>query len=321
MIHDLEFGKDGLVYVVDMIQDCMRTLDPKTGERVNYPIPGGKTPDSDEMPIVGPHSIEVTQEGDMWITLAMGGKMAKFDPKTKEWTIVPSGTNNRRGGYPHTLRCLPDGTVWYTDAALNSVFRLDTKTMEIKQYRLTASGEGGGPSIGERGPSTPYGLDVAPDGKIWYTKLNGHKVGVIDPVTDEIKEMRPPIDGPRRHEVDKSGIVWVPGYGSGNFASYDPAKDEWKVFPLPYDGDDIPYALNVNPKTQDIWICLASSDSLYRYTPSTGKGVQFKFPTRVTYTREVEFDSEGNAWMCNSNFPVRHIENHFGSIIRVKMLK
>ena len=77
---------------------------------------------------------------------------------------------------------------------------------------------------GARGESrgiTPYGLDVAPDGKIWYTKLNGQRVGRIDPKLadgdpEQIVEWKPPIHGPRRLHVAPNGVVWVPGFASGD---------------------------------------------------------------------------------------------------------
>ena len=85
LMHDLEIGDDGLIYLVDMIHDAVRTLDPKTGDRKSYSIPGGVKDGSGIYPIHGPHSIEKSPNGDMWITLALGGKMARFDPKTKEF--------------------------------------------------------------------------------------------------------------------------------------------------------------------------------------------------------------------------------------------
>lgn len=320
MIHDLELGNDGLVYVVDMIQDCLRTLDPKTGERQTYAVPGGKEPGTDDYPTHGPHSIEMAPNGDMWITLALSGKMAKFDPKTKEFLIIEGGANGRRGGYPHTLRFDQDGICWYTDAALNSVFRLDPESLEIKQYRLLRPEQASNVRTqGETGGITPYGIDIAPDGKVWYGKLNGQRIGVIDPKTDEIKEWQPPVHGPRRLHVAKDGLLWIPGFGSGNFCSYDPAADEWEVYELPGGGHEIPYALNVHPQTGDVWICGTGSDTMMRFEPETEELTVYRMPSRVTYTREVEFDAEGNIWTCNSNYPVRHIEGRYGTIIRISV--
>ena len=56
---------------------------------------------------------------------------------------------------------------------------------------------------------------------------------------------------------------------------------------------------------------------MIRFDPKTESFSEYRMPTRVTYTREVEFDDEGNIWVCNSNYPVRHVENGRGSIIKL----
>ena len=48
--------------------------------------------------------------------------------------------------------------------------------------------------------------------------------------------------------------------------------------------------------------------------------IEFRMPTRVTYTREFEFDADGNVWTCNSNAPIRHSERGRGSIIKLELL-
>lgn len=321
MIHDLEVGLDGKLYIVDMINDAVVTLDPGTGERVVHTIPDGKEYGTDDLPTKGPHSIEMAANGDMWMTLALSGEMAKFNPKSGEFTVCFSGENNRRGFYPHTLRVAADGVVWYTDAGMNSVFKLVPETLAVKRYQLPRP-EAEGPRTqirGEGGAIVPYGISIAPDGRVWYTKLNGQRLGVIDPKTDEIKEWKPPIHGPRRHEVAADGLVWVPGFGSGNFASFNPATEEWKIYDLPGDGNALPYALSVHPTTGDIWICGTGMDTMMRFDPKTGQLDSYNMPTRVTYTREVEFDKDGAVWVCNSNYPARHIENHKGSLIKIAL--
>jgi hypothetical protein len=42
-------------------------------------------------------------------------------------------------------------------------------------------------------------------------------------------------------------------------------------------------------------------------------------PTRVTYTRELEFGKDGSVWTCNSNHPARHIEGHRQSVIKIEV--
>ena len=324
MVHDLEVGRNGKVYIVDMTSDVLAELDPETGERSNYTFPGGKDYFSTDPPVKGPHSIEVAPNGDLWVTLALSGEMAKFDPETKEFQVFSGAPAPRkRGGYPHTLRVAADGKkVWWTDAALG-VASIDTESFEVKFYKLPSADQvQGGGARGEARGVTPYGIDLAPDGKVWYTKLNGQRVGRIDPTKadgdpEQIKEWEPPVHGPRRLHVAADGLVWVPGWASGDIASYDEAKDEWKVYDLPHGVNSLPYALNIHPQTGDIWICGTGSDSMIRFDPKTESFSEYRMPTRVTYTREIEFDDEGNIWVCNSNYPVRHVENGRGSIIKL----
>jgi streptogramin lyase len=330
MIHDLEPGSDGLIYTVDMTSDAIETLDPRTGERKVYSIPGGKEYGSSDPPIKGPHSLERDKNGDMWVTLALSGQMGKFDTKKNEWQVVSGNVAPRpRSGYPHSLRIDQKGIVWWTDAALG-VYSLDPETYDaenerydVKFYKLPNENQArGGGARGESRGVTPYGIDIAPNGHVWYSKLNGQRVGRIDPELadddpNKIVEWIPPVHGPRRLHVAPDGIVWVPGWASGDIAKFDPATEEWKVYALPKGPDSLPYALNIEPKTGHVWICGTGTDSMVRFDPKTETFTEYPMPTRVTYTREIEFDDDGNLWATNSNYPVRHVENHSGSLIQL----
>ena len=318
MVHDIELGPDGLVYAVDMGQNAVVSLDPKTGKRRVYRFPRGAR---------GPHSIELGNDGKMWFTLCGSGQMASFDLKTKKFIITSSAeAPAKRGSYPHTLRINPkdpEGLIWYTDAGRNSCFSLHPKTLKVKEYHLLKKNQAVGAGKGESRGITPYGIDFSPvDGTIWYSKLNGNRIGRIDPKAKDgnIKEWNPPFRGPRRLHVAQDGIVWVPGFGSGVFGKFDPKTEKWTVYDLPDAENQIPYALNVDPKGY-IWICGTNSDSLHRFDPKTEKLVEFRLPSRVTYTREIEFDEDGNLWTCNSNGPARHTERGYGSIIKLEILE
>ncbi len=301
MIHDIELGPDGLVYAVDMARNATVSLDPRTGKREVYRFPGKYR---------GPHSIELGNDNNMWFTLCSSGEMARLDLKTKKYTLAPGAENGRRGSYPHTLRINPkdpEGLIWYTDAGRNSCFSIHPETLKVKEYHLLSKSQAVGAGKGESRGITPYGIDFSPvDGTIWYSKLNGNRIGRIDPKAKDgnIKEWNPPFRGPRRLHIAPDGMVWVPGFGSGVFGSFNPKTEKWKVYKLPNADNQIPYALNVAPDGM-VWICGTNSDSLHRFDPKTEQRVEFRLPTRVTYTREIEFDDAGNVWTCNSNGPAR----------------
>ena len=313
--HDLELGRDGLVYAVNISRGRMIALNPETGEQTAIDFPRGAH---------APHSIETANDGSLWTTMCASGHMARYDIETGKFDVYSSGeAPKKRGNYPHTLRINPkdpEGLIWYTDAGSNSCFSIHPTTGFVKEYKLLSAGQALGAGRGESRGITPYGLDYSPvDGMIWYSKLNGNRIGRIDPNVDDgdIKEWNPPFRGPRRLHVAPDGMVWVPGFGSGVFAKFDPQSEYWTVYELPDAENQIPYALNVD-KDGIVWICGTGNDTINRFDPQTETLVEFRLPTRVSYTREIEFDDDGNVWASTSG-PARHMERGVGAVIRISL--
>jgi len=315
--HDLELGRDGLVYAVNISKGRMIALNPETGEQTAIRFPRGAH---------APHSIETANDGSLWTTMCASGHMARYDIETGKFDVYSSAeAPKKRGNYPHTLRINPkdpEGLIWYTDAGSNSCFSIHPKTGFVKEYRLLSAGQAIGAGRGESRGITPYGLDYSPvDGMIWYSKLNGNRIGRIDPAKDDgdIREWNPPFRGPRRLHLAPDGMVWVPGFGSGVFGKFDPNTEYWTVYELPDAENQIPYALNVD---QDgiVWICGTGNDTINRFDPVTETLVEFRLPTRVSYTREIEFDDDGSVWTSTSG-PARHMERGVGAVIRISLPK
>jgi len=313
--HDLELGRDGLVYAVNISKARMIALNPETGSQTAYNFPRGA---------YGPHSIETANDGSLWTTMCATGQMVRFDIETKQWETYSSAeAPKKRGSYPHTLRINPqdpEGLIWYTDAGSNSCFSIHPKTHVVKEYNLLSAGQAIGAGRGESRGITPYGIDYSPiDGMIWYSKLNGNRIGRINPITDDgdIKEWNPPFRGPRRLHVAPDGMVWVPGFGSGVFGKFDPNTEYWTVYELPDAENQIPYALNVD-QNGIVWICGTGNDTINRFDPATETLVEFRLPTRVSYTREIEFDDDGNVWTSTSG-PARHMERGVGAVVRIAL--
>ena len=313
--HDLEIGRDGKVYAVNISEHRMIALDPISGTQTAIEFPQRS---------YAPHSIETANDGSLWTTMCASGQMARYDIETGEFIVVSSAeAPKKRGDYPHTLRINPkdpEGLIWYTDAGSNSCYSLHPTTHFVKEYKLLSAGQAIGAGRGESRGITPYGLDYSPvDGMIWYSKLNGNRIGRIDPTKDDgdIKEWNPPFRGPRRLHVAPDGMVWVPGFGSGVFGKFDPNTEYWTVYELPDAENQIPYALNVD-KEGIVWICGTGNDTINRFDPVTETLVEFRLPTRVSYTREIEFDDDGNVWASTSG-PARHMERGVGAVIRISL--
>jgi len=349
--HDVMFHPDGRLYSVDMSEDMLYRLDPSVpgGGREQWKLPQGELPlggvfATAEQPLsptsnahVGPHSLQLAPDGSVWITLALGNQLARFDPRAETWQVHEL----EHGYYPHTLRFDSRGRVWYTIAASNHVGLFDPATGEQRELRLPASSVMQGVVLramplllwvgrhfdlrGAAGESdgitmpVPYGIDVAPDGGIWFSQLNEHKIGRIDPDSYEIRMIPTPFPTPRRLRFDAAGRLWIPSFSGNLVARYDLATHEFASWELPIEprGSEVPYALNVDPGSGAVWICGTNSDSLIRFEPDRERFSVYPLPTRVTYTREIDFDREGRVWTSNSNGPTWQIEGGVPRVIRL----
>jgi streptogramin lyase len=347
MQHDIVVHPDGAIYSVDTNQDQLYRLDPRTNERKAFAIPRGDSPLGGVFNTTGtliapnsnahvaPHSLQVAPDGSVWVTLCLGNKVGRFDPKTEQWQII----EQENGLYPHTLRFDQEGRVWYTLAVSNHVGMIDPHNGERRTIRLPARTWGQAVAVrlvpwvlwagkflsledaaGGEGVDlpVPYGIDIAPDGGVWFSQLNERRIGRLDPESGAIQLIDTPFPGPRRLRFDSKGNLWIPGFSAGLVARYSLATGEFTTWKLPIEGVETPYALNVDRRTDTVWICGTNSDSLMRFDPATEQFTIFPLPTRVTYTREIDFDDHGGVWTSNSNFPTWQIEAPGPKIIRLQ---
>ena len=351
MQHDLAVHPDGSVYSVDMLQDTLYRLEPASGAVRAFRLPEDGVPlggvfageDAPAIPNAtahqGPHSLQMGPDGSVWITLALGNRLARFDPKTEKFELHALD----EGFYPHTLRLDARGRVWFTIAASNHVGMYDPKARKMEIIRVPAGSlmqdlalrampyviaaadaldvdlAGLAGESGAGGAPVPYGIDIAPDGGVWFSQLNEHRVGRIDPESFEIEMIDTPFTAPRRLRFDSKGQLWIPGFSSNLVARFDPQTRAFEQFTLPIEpvGSETPYALHVDRKTDTVWICGTNSDSLIRFEPARAKFTVYPLPTRVTYTREIDFDAEGRVWTSNSNLPTWQIENGYPRVLRL----
>jgi len=348
--HDVMVHPDGRLYSVDGPQDALHRLDLSVagGLRTSWTLPRGDLPPggvfatstratSTSNSHVGPHSLQTAPDGSIWITLAIGNQLARFDPVTEDWTVHDVAD----GIYPHTLRFDDRGRIWYTMAATNHVGMFDPNTGEQEHVRLPArtwtqaailrampyllkigriidirggAAEGDGIKM-----PVPYGIDIAPDGGVWFSQLNERRIGRIDPDSLELEMIDTPFETPRRLRFDSKGGLWIPSFSEGLIVHFDLETREFRRWTLPIEplGSDTPYALAVDPATDEVWICGTNSDTMIRFDPRKEEFTVYPLPTRVTYTREVDFDAEGRVWTSNSNGPTWQIEGGVPKVIRI----
>jgi streptogramin lyase len=257
-------------------------------------------------------------DGKMYFTAPTAGMIGVLDPKSSEvaWHIIgardPGVIRIDKGGIVWWSHFWEDYTTNYTQdtgddqdaaaAALGDgqpatglVGRLDLKTGQVRLIELPQNS----PEDFVVPSAQPYtfGLAVDPNsGDIWYSKLYANKIGHINAKTLAVAEFTPPQMGPRGIAFDKSGILWVAFAGSSSIASLDPATMKWQVYPLPTlspEETDAPYAVAIEPTTQDVWVTANQSGKTYRFLTNERRFVTYPMSTRDACMRDVAFTKDG----------------------------
>ncbi len=155
-------------------------------------------------------------DGHIFITPSAQRRLVEFDPATKAFTLHEMD----EGFYPHTIRVDQKDRVWFTVALSNQVAMFDRTTQRFTMYDLPTRGfrewlnvrligvifklmSWGVPLANwlpvdrqATGTPLPYGIDITPDGKVWFARLHTDEIGSIDPDSGKITMIATPFKGP-----------------------------------------------------------------------------------------------------------------------------
>jgi virginiamycin B lyase len=276
---------------------------------------------------LGPWSAVEDKDGMFWIPYyGRGNEVVRLNPKTAELTrfALPFA---RTAGI-HSAVPAPDGTVWFTEAALGRIGHLNPLTKEITEYpnsplpdgrrtgthtvRVDETGRvwtSGGPAISMLDPSThefkhfdlggTYANVVGQNGDQWFTSFRDD--GPIGRVTKDgvLSKFYPPTKGkPQRLQVDSDGTVWFSERRGNKIGRFDPKTETFKEFPLP-GPEASPYAIGID-RNHMIWYSAHEQDTLGRLDPKTGEVIEYPYPHSEISMREFFVDSQGRMWYASS---------------------
>ncbi|GAA6151348.1 virginiamycin B lyase family protein [Pseudoteredinibacter isoporae] len=347
-MHDFLVHPNGFVYVGDNLQDRIYEVNPETGDYKVYVVPHEKGAKlggilgnrfGEMIPklynYMGVHSFAVSpKDGHIFITPSMQQALIEFNPHTKEFTTHKMDD----GYYPHTIRADGKGRIWFTLAVSSQVASWDRNKKEFKIYNLPARSfkewmiiksipfilsldveDRPLPKVDRKstGVPMPYGIDVAPDGKIWFARLYGDDIGFIDPETDEVSMIQTPFKGPRRLRVDADNNLWIVAFQDSQLAKYDPKTKKFTMYDLPV-VNELPYSLNIDRPRRMVWVNGNQSDTIFSFDIDKEEWLVYPMPRKRTFTRDIEVGEDGSIYTSNSHFPSWQIEGGQPTLIRVK---
>ncbi len=350
-MHDMLVHSNGRVYLGDNIQDRLWEYDPAKGTVVVHVLPHDPTDEpggifaarlkafANSGTYVGLHSLaESTKDGHIFMTPSHARRIIELDPATGAFTVHRMDD----GFYPHTIRVDALDRVWFTLALSNQIGMLDRATGRFHYVTLPTRSLREAVTIQfigilftlakyglklenipiddlSTGLPLPYGIDVTPDGSIWFARLHANDIGRVDPVTLEAQLTPFPFLGPRRLRADADGNLWIGAFPESAVVRFDPRAGTFEkvMMPTQPQGSDTPYSLNVDRPRGIVWVTGTASDTLCAYHIREKRWDVFPLPNRHTFTRDIEFTPKGAAYTSNGAFPAWHVEGGLPTLIRV----
>jgi virginiamycin B lyase len=290
--HDIAVAADGAVLATGMFTHRIYRIDPESGRIDLVPIPVEKA---------NPRAIEVDRAGRWWVLLGAPKRVARHDPASGRWEDWPIGL------YPHSIAVSDDGaSVWFNGHFTRDperIGRLAVATGAVDSFDLPRH-----PGLAAAGGPLPYELRLGPDGTVWMSELQGNRIVSLDPASGATRAYTLPTawSGPRRFDVDRSGVLWIPEYAASRLARFDPRTERFEEFALPI-RDALPYVARVHPASGEVWIGTAAADAVLRFDPRRRRFDVFPLPTRGATVRHLAIDPvRGDVWMAYGASPAIH---------------
>ncbi|MBI1828477.1 MAG: lyase [Thaumarchaeota archaeon] len=231
-----------------------------------------------------PLGITTDSSGNIWFTESNTGKIAKFNPSTKNFTeytnpLWQSHEKSMMWGIGHA----PDGNIWYTDSGHNLIWKFSPTDKKYANFNY---------------PTTPGQSEAFPQ----MIVINGKEILVNDFVGRKITsfnvdQVGSTIDYSTIHSpgnynftsdmaVDSNGKIWYTVWiyqQGGNLVRYDPQTDNKTQFTIP-PGILAPNGISVE-KDGKIWITDTASSIFFSFDQQSQQFTKFitSIPAESTY--------------------------------------
>lgn len=124
----------------------------------------------------------------------------------------------------------------------------------------------------------PHDVAAAPDGTVWYTAQNQGALGILDPKTGKVEQIKLGAKAaPHGVIVGPDGAAWITEGGQNAIARVDLKSKEVKLFPLPKGFDNANLNTATFDKSGTLWF--TGQAGVYgRLDPASGKVEAWKAP-------------------------------------------
>lgn len=219
---DLEFDKDGNIWLGMMNQTGAAKFDRKTEKFTFFPIPQEMLDEETQTAMVAPVSMHV--DGKIWINSAEKPRVSRFDPKTGQyegWKVPWNGMGGVHSAYG--VYTDSQNNAYLMDFPSQYVWKIDAKTGKSTAFMVPT----------ER--SRPRRGRMDSQDRLWFAEWWGDKVGMFDTKSGEFMEWAIPgkYNSPYDAQIDKEGKVWVGNMMDDRITRLDPTTGKTVQYLMP----------------------------------------------------------------------------------------
>jgi virginiamycin B lyase len=247
-----------------------------------------------------PNAIASDSKGDVWFTLAADyaiGELSPANGTTREFRIPDqNGSLVSWGLAVDNSRNL----VWFTDQLADSVWSFNVTSGSFTRYHVPTQ------------LSSPYQVAIDGSGNVWFTEIDGGKVGEITP-QGAIREHTVPagasssqaasLTGPAGIAIGRGGVVWFTEVYENSVGSF--SNGTFREYPLA--GALSPTGIALDPQGE-VWVTLHGGSDIAELNPAKNltRVISTSVPGGVsTLPYFVAVDPQGNVWF----------DEHYGNAI------
>jgi virginiamycin B lyase len=308
--HDVMLDPDGGVYFTYFGDPLLGRLDPKTGAVASFAVPILK-----QNAAKGALSLARDNDDNYWISLMYQAGAAKFDKKTKSFTMLPVAPEFNRDSSQQAFVAPQsshvDGKLWIQDVASTSVYRVDLASGKFENFAPFKDIKPDSPLAGR--PHSIYEIFPDAQNNLYIADFSDRAIGRIDAKTGEYSFVQTFTDRsrPRRGEMDKGGRLWFAEYAVDVVAMLDTTTNKLQEWSLPTKWS-FPYQAKVD-KNGDIWTGGMAADRIVRINSKTGEMVEYPLPANTNIR---------NLYVDDSTTPVSiwFGNNHGAAIVKLQPL-
>lgn len=225
----------------------------------------------------GPSGLLVAPDQTIYITELMAGKIAHFDPRTRNIDEFDVPTNP---AWPTGLALSQGGELWFNETKGNKVGTLHANG-HVSEIAVPTAG------------AHPTGMVIDHAGTVWIAERDGGKIARIGAGESFVEmELETPKVKPAGMTLDPSGRVWVAEREGNRLLRVDADGIKAFALPNPHSG---PMFMTADV-AGNIWFSEVYADRIGVFVPALERFVEFAVPTPDSWPGGVAFDRQGNLW-------------------------